>query len=522
METTRRNFIRTTSAAGTGLLLGGCAVSNHLMPKGKVLGSNDIINVAVIGVNSKGGFGFSHVDGYNAIKGVRLAAICDVDTAVLAEMNNRLDKVGIKAKNYTDLRKLFEDKDIDAVSVVVPNHWHALATVWGCQAGKHVCVEKPVSHNIWEGRKMVEAARKYNCLVQADLDSRSNLNYDDAFDFMRKNLGKILLVKIVTYKRRGSIGKLIGPGLIPPTVNYDIWTGPAPMQPLPRQKLHYDWHWQWLTGSSELGNNGPHFMDLCRWALGKQTLPKTAMSFGGRYGYVDDGNTPNTHVVFYDYDGIPVIYEGRALPEKSGSDKLDGFTIQTATGNKIPQPNPGGWTNCTMYFVCEKGYLIGSTVYDNNGNVIKKFEVDSLSDAKRGLIKDVAKFNAASAGLPRLNFINALRNNNAEDLKTDILEGHLSAVISHMGNISYKIGKKVSPAELVENIKDNALLYEQYKEFEKHLKLNGVDLEKEGIIMGPTVTMDSQQERFVGENSEMANLFIKDAYREPFVIPEKV
>lgn len=502
MATTRKDFIKTAFTGSASLLLGNQSYG-RAVPKGRVLGANDTINVGVIGVNAQGGFGFSHVDAYKAIKGVRLAAICDVDTAVLAHMNNLLDKDGIKAKNYTDLRKLFEDKDIDAVSVIIPNHWHALATVWACQAGKHVCVEKPVSHNIWEGRKMVEASRKYNRLVQADLDCRSNPNYEAGFEYMRKNLGKVLSVRVINYKRRPTIGKLLGPGIIPPTVDYDLWTGPAPMQALPRQRLHYDWHWQWLTGNSELGNNGPHWLDFCRWGLEKEILPKTAMSFGGRYGYIDDGCTPNTNIVFYDYDGIPVIYESRGLGKKAGSDAMDGFTVHTATGKKILHSNEGGGLNCTIYFVCENGYLLANTAFDNNGKQIREF---------RDMKRDDAKFN----------FIKALRSNKREDLKTDILQGHISAVISHMGNISYKIGHKVPVGDLVNKIKDNALLYEAYREFERHLNQNGVDLEKEGVVMGPTVTMDSQHERFVGEHSDLANLFIKDTYREPFVIPEKV
>ena len=368
----RRNFIKTTLAGSAGLALSRYAFGT---PQHPIIGANDRINVAVIGV---GGHGRTHISAYKKQPGdVRIAALCDCDSAYLNRELAALEKDNIKATGYKDLRKLYENKDIDAVSIVTPNYWHALATVWACQAGKHVCVEKPVSHCVWEGRKMVEAARKYNRLVQADLDIRSLNSWAAAIDYMQKNLGKVQYVRIINYKRRKSIGKIMGPGKVPDTCDYNLHSGPIAMMPLPRQNLHYDWHWQWHTGNAEIGNNGPHQLDICRWALGKTNLPRAVFSFGGRFGYIDDGNVPNTQVAWYDYDGIPLIYDSRALGERAGVDNMDGFKGQTATGKQIHHPYKGD-ANCSIFFFCEKGYLTGSSIYDNDGVLVKSFNESSV------------------------------------------------------------------------------------------------------------------------------------------------
>jgi len=496
-NTTRRDFIKSSVTGGAGVILAPGAF--NAFSSGYIPGANDTINVAVIGVR---GHGRTHIRAYKEIPGVRVAALCDVDQEILDREVGNLAEENIKVKAYRDIRKLLDDKDIDAVSVVTPNHWHALATVWACQAGKHVCVEKPVSHNIWEGRKMVEAARKYKRLVQADLDSRSRLSYEAAFEYMHQHLGRILLVRIVNYKRRESIGKGMGPGKVPETVDYDLWTGPSPMRPLPRENLHYDWHWQWATGNSEIGNNGPHQLDICRWALRRGDLPGKVFSFGGRYGYLDDGETPNTHVACFDYGGIPVIYDSRGLGREPGIDTMDGITIYTATGEKVYHPYAGR-ANCSIAFICEDGYLYGTTLYDNDG-------------------KEVMQFNREGIGGAQANFIHALRTNKRSDLKTDILEGHLSTSICHMGNISYQTGQRQPVEVLMDRIRSNENLHRVFEDMRVHLSKHGVDLEKEQIIIGRGLTMDSRNERFTGKNSELANLFLKDSYREPFIIPENI
>ena len=491
----RRDFIKTTVAGGAGLLLPRFMAGTLQHP---IIGANDRINVAVIGMN----WGRTHIAAYkNQPQDVRIVALCDCDSFYLEREMANLEKDNLKATGYKDLRKLFENKDVDAVSVVTPNYWHALATVWACQAGKHVTVEKPISHSIWEGRKMVEAARKYNRLVQADLDTRSNNSVAAAIDYMHKNLGQIRYVRIVNYKRRVSMGKVTGPGPIPQTVDYDLHSGPIAMRPLPRKNLHYDWHWQWHTGNAELGNNGSHQLDFCRWVLGKANLPRTVISFGGRFGYIDDGNVPNTQVVWYDYDGIPVVYDSRALGERTGIDNMDGFKGVTATGKKVHHPYKGD-ANCDMFIFCENGYLNYESIYDNDGVLVKKFNEPQIG--------------------PQYNFVKALKSGRKEDLKTDIQEGYTSVTLSHIGNISYQTGKRVSLDELRKTVGEYKYLDDVLVGFEEHLRLNGLDPSQEELYLGPALTFDKSLEKFTGEQAEMANLFLKDSYREPFVIPVNV
>jgi hypothetical protein len=274
------------------------------------------------------------------------------------------------------------------------------------------------------------------------------------------------------------------------------------MSPLLRENLHYDWHWQWATGNSEIGNNGPHQLDICRWALHESNLPQNVFSFGGRYGYVDDGQTPNTHVVYFDYNGIPVIYDSRGLSEKPGVANMDGITIYTATGKKVYHPNKGS-SNCSIAFICENGYLYDNILYDNNGKEIRQFKREGI-------------------GGPQANFINALRTNKIGNLKTDILDGHLSTSMGHMGNISYQTGQKQPFQVLSDMIRGNQNLYQVFEDMRAHLNKHGIDTEKEQIIIGRELYMDSKNECFTGKNSEIANLFLKDSYREPFIIPLNV
>ena len=284
-EVSRRRFVKQTAMAA------GAVVAPLGSVWSKPIGANDDIRVAIVGFNGHG-YG-KHMESYLKIPGVRIVALCDPDRKVLAKGVKRLAGINPQVRTFTDIRKLLDEPDIDAISGATPNHWHALSTVWACQAGKHVCVEKPVSHNIWEGRKMVEAAAKYKRLVQADLDLRSSTGRQEAVEYLQGGeLGKILMVHSWVYKHRTSIGKVSGSGTLPDSVDYDLWCGPAPKGPLPRRNLHYDWHWQWDTGNGEIGNNGPHHLDACRWAMGEPGLPMSVFSIGGRFGYDDDGRNP--------------------------------------------------------------------------------------------------------------------------------------------------------------------------------------------------------------------------------------
>ena len=356
-----------------------------------------------------------------------------------------------------------------------------------CQAGKDVYVEKPVSHNIFEGRQAVAAARKYNRIVQAGTQSRSNNAIREAYAWLREgHLGKVKIARGLCYKRRVSIGKVDGPQPIPPNIDYDLWCGPALKLPLMRKNLHYDWHWVWNTGCGDLGNQGIHEMDKSRWALGQPALAPRIFSIGGRLGYIDDGETANTQMTVFDYGSALLIFEVRGLPDKSGSKTMDRYR-----GQSIGQ-----------VIECEGGYMADSTAYDNDGKEMRKFE---------GKASDTDHF---------ANFIKAVRSRNQADLNADILEGHISSALCHLGNISYRLGRQAAPDELHAALKDDSAASETLARMEEHLAANGVDLKATRLAIGPTLKFDPKAERFIG-NAE-ANKLLTRAYRAPFIVPKKV
>src|SRR6266496_725072 len=303
---TRRSFL-TRSALAT------ATVSWSARSWAQVQSANDDVRVAVVGF---GGRGMSHIEGFSKQKGVRLAGLCDVDKGILDKETKKWADKGIAVESVTDMRKLMENKNIDVISIATPNHWHALAAIWAIQAGKDVYLEKPVSHNVWEGRKVVEAARKYKKIVQTGTQSRSSFAIKQAVEWVQAgNLGKLRIARGLCYKPRPSIGKAGGPQPVPAGVDYDLWCGPAPMDPIRRKRFHYDWHWIWNYGCGDLGNQGIHQMDISRWFLGVDELSPRILSLGGRLGYDDDGETANTQIIYHDYPNAPLIFEVRGLPE---------------------------------------------------------------------------------------------------------------------------------------------------------------------------------------------------------------
>jgi len=478
---TRRDFIKSSVAAGAALTL----------PFSHVRGANNDIRLGVIGLGGQGGQGQGkyHIKLFREIPGVRVVAICDADKDVLDAEVKKFKERNETVDAYTNLRKLLDDKSIDAITTATPNHWHALVTVWACQAGKDVYVEKPAAYNIWEGRKMIEAARKYDRIVQVGTQRRSDEGLRQAFEYIKQGkLGKIQFIHSMCYRKRESIGKVSGPQPIPESIDYNLWTGPAPLVPLMRKNLHYDWHWIWATGNGDLGNNGIHQLDLCRWALGQDKLPRRTMSIGGRFGYDDDdGETANTQIVLLDYKPAPIIYEVRNLPRKKGDTAMDEY--RGVRSGAVIQ--------------CEDGYFAGGWAYDNNGNKIKQFKVSGGS-GHHG------------------NFIKAVRSHKVSDLNADILEGHLSTALCHLGNISHLLGAEASPEEIRERLQGDKEAVETFESFQSHLSANEVDIKKTRAVLGPWVTMDSEKEKFVGEFSTEANKLLKREYRKPFVVPEEV
>jgi predicted dehydrogenase len=489
---TRRVFMKNSMATSFALAI----------PFSRVRGANNDIRAAVVGFR---GHGRTHINAYLKIPGVRVVALCDADSNILARGVAESKARNQKINAYTDVRELLGDNNIDVVSTATPNHWHALVTVWACQAGKDVCVEKPVSHNIFEGRKMVEAARKYNRIVQADLDLRSNYGLTEAVRYIQQGqLGNIVVVRGFCYKRRSSMGKVSGPQKVPESVDYNLWCGPAPMEPLMRKNLHYDWHWVWSTGCGEIGNNGPHQLDVCRWVLGKSKLPNRVMSIGGRFGYDDDGQTPNTQITIFEYGDIPIIYEVRGLPTKEGGFNMDIYRSVSSAGVVMQSGRPSPSPNTGVVVQCEDGYinLTDLVAFNNDGKQVKRFK-------------------SSSPG-PQASFINAVRSRKISDIRTDILEGHLSTVLCHMGNISYRIGTDSSSDQIREDIKGNKDSLEAFERFQNHLSANAVSLKKTPAVLGPCLKMDSKKERFFGNFSRQANKLLTRNYRKPFIVPVHV
>ncbi len=439
---------------------------------------NERLSVAVVGVNGRGN---THIGAFAGRKDTEITFICDADRNVGEKRAKEVAKrQGREPQFVDDLRKVLEGKNVDIVSIATPNHWHALGAIWSIQAGKDVYVEKPVSHNVSEGRRIVEAARKYKKICQTGTQCRANPGMRNAIEFVQSGeLGACRVARGLCYKPRGSIGPR-GEYQPPNTVNYDLWLGPAPMAPTTRPQFHYDWHWQWAYGNGDLGNQGIHQMDIARWGLGVNELSQAVLSYGGRFGYEDAGETANTQVVVHDYGDKSLVFEVRGLK----TDKLRGAGVG-------------------VIFECENGYVVMSSydsgsAFDNDGQKIRDFKGEADHFA---------------------NFLKAVRSRKHEDLFADIEEGHLSSALCHMGNISYLLGSPVPVNEAQEQVAaidttDN--VKETFERTIEHLKANNAT--PSGITVGAHLKFDPKTETFPG--NEKANQLLTREYRRPFVVPE--
>lgn len=457
------------------------------IPHARVLGANDDIRVAIIGVGNKG---TQHAGVFHNLPGVRVVALCDPDPAHLQKcIETHFSGEGEKPKTYSDVRKLLEEKDIDAVCVAAPNHWHAPATIWACQAGKDVYVEKPATHTLWEGQQMIAAADRYNRIVQVGTQSRSDPGLQAALQFINEgNIGEIQGMHGIYYNLRQPIGKVSKPQQIPDGVDYNLWLGPAPDEPLMREKLHYDWHWQWAYGNGELGNNGVHTLDLAMWFMGNNQFPERVVSLGGRFGFDDDGQTPNTHTVYYDFKPVPVVMELRNLPRWKGEKDADNMN-----GHRVAIRVNGS----DGYYL---GYGTGGWVYDNNGKRVKQFPGEG-------------------GRAHHQNFIDAVRSRKAETLAANLEAGHLSAGLCHMGNISHRLGKPAKGNKIYETAEGHPLLHKLVDEFNEHLLVNNVDVNEFPRQLGPWLDFDPDNQKFTGEQADQANAYLKKTYRKGFEIP---
>jgi predicted dehydrogenase len=464
--------------------------------------------VAQIGFHGQGG---SHIGTLTKMKGVRLVALCDVDRQVLEK---KAQELGGGIQTYTDLRKLLESKEIDAVSIATPNHWHALATIWACQAGKDVYVEKPASHELLEGRRMVEAARKYQRIVQCGTQCRSSVGLQEAVKYVREgHLGKIRIARGFCYKARKSIGLVDGPQPVPDYIDYDLWCGPAPRD-LPRRKtgygtVHYDWHWFWAYGNGDYGNQGPHQVDIARWFLGEQAIAPFSMAIGGRLGYKDSAETPNTLAVYHGYQ-TPLLFEVRGLPTDKRS-QTSGWKMDQYRGVSI-----GNVIECEDGCVVVPSYT-EAIILDRYGKEITRFDGSKKKNTAEE-VKTPTGLSAESGG-HHGNWISAIRSRKVEDLHADILEGHLSAGLVHTGNISFRLGAAKTRREILAELETRKELKEAYSRMAGHLEANGVDLAQDNLQLGAPLGFDPVAERFL--NNSRANALSTREYRKPFEVPEK-
>jgi predicted dehydrogenase len=452
---------------------------------------NSEIRIGIIGLGNKGG---QHVGVFSTLAGARITALCDVDPVRLAAQVEKLAAKNIKPFSSADPRRVIERDDVDAVIIAAPNHWHALMTLWAIRAGKDVYVEKPVSHNVAEGVRMTAEAAARGVIVQSGLQFRSCPGLRAAAAWIGEgHIGKPHRGHIVWYENRKAIGK-VAPHT-PPGVDYDLWCGPAPLEPLTRPKLHYDWHWVWSTGDGDVGNSSVHAFDACRMFLPKAVFPPRVLSLGGRFTYDDAGQTPNTQFTVVDYPSHPILVENRNLSSRKDTVAMDhlrgireGFVLH-----------------------CEGGYFAGlrggGKIYDNAGKELQRFQGDG---------------GAGHAA----NFLAAIRSRRAADLHCPIGEGHVSSAVCHLGNISYRLGQPGNAAAARAAVGGSEFVGEALDRVVRSLEGLGLDLDKTPLTLGPWLECDPKSGgiKRVGSTGDQRQLaqaqaLARGTYRAPFALP---
>ncbi len=442
-------------------------------------GSSDMLRVAILGCGIRGK---QHAHDLGEVPNCEIVYVCDPDTERVHALASEVEKQqGTAPQAVQDMRRVFDDQAVDAVFIAAPDHWHSLAAIWAMESGKDAYVEKPVSHNIAEGRRVVEVARKLGRICQTGTQNRSNGAYAAAVKYIQDGkLGEVRNARSIAYDERRSIG---GPGKyeVPANVDYNLFCGPAPLSPLTRPEFHYDWHWFWETGTGNLGNINVHSLDVCRWGLGISDVSCDVLSFGGRFGYIDAGQTPNTQVVAFDFGDKTIISETRGLKSRK----------------YLPDHK------CDWIFEGTQGFIANASLFDLDGKLVHTFGGDTENHFG--------------------NFLNAVRSRRREDLNADILEGHRSTTLCHLGNISWRLSHHVSPAELREqlgNLRDVERVLKTLDSTLEYLRENKVDLDKTQLSLGPLLHFDAEREAFV--NHAEADDLLRREYRQPFVVPDTV
>ncbi len=471
----RRQFGKGTIAAMATITLSGTKSS------GQVRGANDAIRIAVAGLNGRGS---AHVGAYAGMQGVRITHLVDPDSRTFAR---RLSQVrGPAPQTIADIRRALEGNNVDAVSIATPNHWHALMTIWAAQAGKHVYVEKPSSHNVHEGRITLEVARRHNVIVQHGTQSRSDTAWANTVAAIQSGrYGRLLVSRAMCYKLRNSIGTRPNSDA-PAEVDFNLWLGPAQRTPFHANLVHYNWHWFWAFGNGDIGNQGVHQMDIARWAIRGATLPTSVVSVGGRFGYVDQGQTANTQVTLMEFGDTKLIFEVRGL-------RSPGYRGQ-GVGN---------------VFHLEQGVIAGHRFHPNGGDAS---EAIPNMNATRG----------PGGSNHFANFIAAVRSGRQQDLNANIEEGHYSSALCHLANISYQLGTEVAFRPRHARTTEDRDMLESVERMEAHLTGAPHNLQLDGMRLrvGPKLMVQARTENFNG-NAE-ANRLLTRQYREGFVVPDRV
>ena len=414
----RRTFVFATSAVAT---VTQVSSSRPL--------ANSKVRIAVLGVNGRGQ---DHIKAFMALDNVEVVMLCDPDQSLLDKRAAQIEAAhGKKVKTVQDPRRVFENKEVDAVSIATPNHWHALATIWACQAGKDVYVEKPGSHSLWEGRKMVEAAHKYNRIVQHGVQLRSSEALQEAVKHLRAGvIGNVYMARGLVYRWRPSIGK--SPDTTaPPYIDYNLWTGPAQMRPFSKRLVHYNWHWHWDYGNGDVGNQGGHEADMCMWGLGVDSFPEKITSMGGKFLFDDDKETPEQLTSTYLYPGLKKMIQFEVRP----------------------------W--CTNR---EDGADVGNIFYGSEGYMVVKdydsYEIYLGQKREKGPARK-------AGGNHFANFIKAVQSRKTSDQNGPVETAHLSSGLVHLGNIAYRLERHLTfdpkTEKFVGDSEANAMLKRHYR-----------------------------------------------------------
>ena len=476
----RRGFIRRSAAASTAFAT--FAISGT-KSSGNVLGSNDRIRLGVAGINGKGR---SHMGVFTGMSDVDVTYLIDPDSRLFASRKEKIQEMGGGTPNCVqDIRQALDDPNLDAVSVATCNHWHSLIGIWACQAGKDVYVEKPISHNLFEGRKLIEAAKKYGRIVQHGTQARSSQERADEISAVHsQRYGRLLVSKGYCCKGRWSIDNKQTKAP-PAELDFNLWLGPATEQPYHENLVHYNWHWFWDFGNGDTGNQGVHQMDIARWAIKGATMPNRVWSLGGRFAYADQGQTPNTQISVYEYGDVTLLFETRGLVQGKLSEKYD--------------------------------RVVRNEYYTTEG-MIRDGEFHPRSGGSPEPVKGDGSIRVAAGG-PFGAFINAVRTRKPEDNNCDAEVGHLSSALCHLGNISYRLGEPVPFSSRSQALGDKQVV-ESLNVVWENVQAAGVTLEDSTYRLGRTLEFDPWTETF--PNDEDANQLLTRNYRAPFVVPQKV